>query len=146
MNLGLAQVLLEEARFSHVGNFLAAEQTPLAAPHRVQMEVQIVRGAETNRAGVRLRVSTLPEDAQYSMLVSYLALFTYEPDQDEEFYRRLALSGAMMLFPFAREVVGNLTQRARFGAMWLQPANFTESLAGEPPKKPLRKRNKRRAK
>ena len=37
-----------------------------------------------------------------------------------------------MLMPMVRECIANLTMRGRFGALWLPPINFAETLQVSP--------------
>lgn len=40
------------------------------------------------------------------------------------------ISGVSLLYPFLREAVANLTQRGRFGPVWLSPLNVAAAVEG----------------
>lgn len=132
MTIALAQILLEGAQFAHNGNYLAKQATTEAASHRIRLDVEVVNGADKSRAGVRLKATSEvadEEEPQYKLHASYLALFTLDAERDAEFDKRLAVTGATMLQPFMRELVANLTQRGRFGPVWMAPVNFNDLIS-----------------
>jgi preprotein translocase subunit SecB len=125
MNLALAGIILEEMKFGHVGNFLARvpQATPAQQPALIQVE--ILKGAEPDRAAVRLRVSSQPDHPDYSFALSYLVLFQLSGDPIADLDQRLAATGAMMLVPYVRELLSNVSGRGRFGAVWMHPIDVS---------------------
>ncbi len=149
MNLKISQVLLEELHFGHNGEFLAKEPTPFAAPHPVAIEVGLIKGDDVANIAVRLQVKSDDEGTQYSFRASYLILFQIEGEPPTDLEKRIAFTGATMLMPFLRELIGTITQRARFGACWLPPANFSEMAKpsdGQPVRRVRAKKAVRRTK
>jgi preprotein translocase subunit SecB len=143
MNLQISQILLEGVRFGHVGDFLGQKPSANAASHSVNFEVQLLDVKEVGKGVVRLKAKS-GEGPQYTFEASYLVLFSFKPDNaDPEFPKKLAATGAIMLMPMVRELVGNLTMRGRFGQVWLPPVDFTKEM-GAPlaPKRPKQKPKK----
>ncbi len=131
MKLTIAQAILEEAHFAHVGKFLEKDPTAQPEQHTVNLDVNLLNIENADKAVVRLRVKG-DEESQYSFHASYLLLLQIEPeDEDEtgpERQRQLAVIGATMLMPMVRECIANLTMRGRFGTLLLPPIDFAESV------------------
>lgn len=125
--LGIAQVLLEEVSFRHVGDFLARDLAQPIPPTPAKVNVQVVRSAtEAGRATVRLKVVSDDATAAYHYAVSYLVFFTVDGPGPTDLDQRLAVTGGNMAMPFVRELVANLSSRGRFGAVWVAPVNFNK--------------------
>lgn len=135
MKLSISHAILEGARFAHVGNFMGEEATNLPDPHTVNLEVGLMDIQDTDKAVVRLMVKS-DDKSQYNFQVSYLLLLKLEPEDGDEtgskLQQQLAVTGATMLMPMVRECIANLTMRGRFGALWLPPMNFAETLQVSP--------------
>lgn len=130
MRLTISQILLGDAAFTHVGDFLAQPVSPIP-PHPVGIEVGLIRGEEPNNIAVQLRVKMDAAEAPYRFNVSYLVLMAIDEMPSplpDDFDRRLIVTGANMTYPYAREIVSNLTGRGRFGPIWLNPTDFNESV------------------
>ena len=125
MKLAISQMLLEDAKFAHRADFLSAAPGPIA-PSTVDLRVELAKGEDPTGALVRVRASSVAE-SPYDFSVSYLALLKIDlegaaPPEDAD--KRLMMTGAIMVFPFVREIVANLTMRGRFGPSWIAPTDF----------------------
>jgi len=130
MILSIAQIILEEARFGHVGNFLAQPPTEVAAPSPVELRVELLKAPDGKSAVVRLRAGSGASEVPYSFSISYLVIFGMEEQEGvptpADLDHRLLITGGTMAFPFVRECVANLTSRGRFGPSWLAPTDFNQ--------------------
>jgi preprotein translocase subunit SecB len=137
MKLTIAQMLLEEAKFAHRGDFLSLPASASPSESKVEMAVELSRAEDFSTAVVRLKVSTSADaSAPYNFSVSYLALIKLDVEEGEattaDIDRRLMVTGASMLYPFVREIVANLTTRGRFGPSWLSPTDFNKVVSRMP--------------
>ncbi len=141
----IAQIYLDSAEFSH-----RADSASLPAATRaevgdvtVQLEVGLTRDGKGGRA--RITVSTKPENnPHYQFQVVMVALVTKVGAGGLELGAYLSNSAAVLLYPFVREALANLTQRGRFGPIWLSPI-LTATLQSAPPKPAKRARPNRKA-
>lgn len=126
--LRIAQIVLEEARFGHVGDFLARDLgTPFPdTPGEIGVQV---RQTSDKTAIVRLKLVSNDPTAAYHYTISYVVLFEIEGAGPPDLDKRLAVTGANMAMPFVRELVANLTGRGRFGVRWVGPMNFNKMIA-----------------
>lgn len=148
MKLSISQFVLEEASFAHKADFLSVSPGVSIGGEAqpVETQVTVLKGAEPNRAAVRVRVDNGDGDPQYRFVISYLAILTWEANgkEAEEIDRNLMGAGASMLIPFIRETIANLTSRGRFGPRWLAPINVHQMLAPpSPPKRVARRKRKK---
>ena len=145
--LKIVQIYLESAAFEHRADALGspAGRAPDVGEIGVEMQVGLGRD-DPAKALLRIAVSTKPEAKpmyQFRIVAvllvhSDVALGAPPPDA---FLRR---SGLMLLYPFLRETVANLTMRGRFGPVWLNPIDpFGLDVNQLPPK--LAKKRHRRA-
>jgi preprotein translocase subunit SecB len=141
MKLTIAQILLEGAQFAHKSNYLERMPTEATAASPVDLQIELAEAQDKpNARVVRLRVMSNAPEALYEFTVSYLAIFTLDMEGEQppaDLDRRLMVTGATMVFPFAREVVANLTMRGRFGPSWMQPVNINELVLGNTPPQPV---------
>jgi preprotein translocase subunit SecB len=130
----VAQILLEHVQFSHRDDFLSLPLStpPVVGNVNVQVETGLSPDAKTGL--VRVQVWTVPENKPiYNFRVSMTALVAVDqtaPNMPLNTY--LAGPGAALLYPFVREVVADLTWRARFGPVWLSPTNVLVPAAVAP--------------
>jgi preprotein translocase subunit SecB len=138
--IGISQILLQDVQFRHVGPFLERDPKTPIPQTAVNVEIELQRPSEAPpqaskpAALVRLRVTSDAPEAPYFYVVNYLAILTYEGSLPEDFERRLTVTGGMMVMPFVRELVANLSSRGRFGPTWLGPVNFAKMVSGDPSK------------
>lgn len=152
MKITISAIHLEEARFAHVGDYLAALPAATAAQHVADLQVQVLHADNPQTAGVRLSARSAERSPQYDFFVSYVILFQLEGERPAAFDERIAVTGATMLMPFVREAVATLTTRGRFGPVWLNPINFSGSLKHteatdepRPTRKPTRSPKRRKS-
>jgi preprotein translocase subunit SecB len=153
MKLEIAQAILEQAQFGHVGRFLEREATGRPEKHRINLELNMLEVEESNQAVVRLTVRSL-EGAEYTFSASYLMLLGVTPEEGDptgdDLKRALTSTAGMMLMPMLREAIANLTMRGRFGALWLPPIDFFSQLkqpdTAVPTPTPPKRRRSRKAK
>lgn len=123
--LSIGQIILDEVSFRHCDDYLAmSAKTPA---HVGDVDVHIAAGASNDGSTglVRIRITTRPaNDPVYHFDVSYVGLFASENLPEgvalEDYLR---VSGATTLIPFVRQVIADLTQKGRFGPIWLSPIN-----------------------
>jgi preprotein translocase subunit SecB len=103
-------------------------------PSAQQPEVNIDLGVNVNGVNeggyevtLQMRVETR-RDGMTGFIVelSYAGLFTLTGWQNEQIEPLLFIEGPRMLFPFARQVVSNLTQAGGYPPLNLNPIDFTE--------------------
>lgn len=137
LKLRIIQVLLEHVEFRHASDALSGE--PPADPegaYPTTTTIEVV-GGEGNTVAVRLGLEASATEAPYVYALTYTVAFEYEGTLPPDFGKRLGITGANMAYPFARELIGNLTSRGRHGAQWLSPMDFgaaiveAEKLAAE---------------
>jgi preprotein translocase subunit SecB len=130
MKFALSGLILLEANFRHAVDPFA---TPVA-PHPqtdVPMELGLLKGEAPHTYIVTLRVAIESAPSFYAISVRYAALLTIDPEGAElppHFEQQVLVIGATMAFPYCRELVSNLSARARFGPLWLNPTNFQDVL------------------
>ena len=70
-------------------------------------------------------------DGHYKFEITVVALVGVKPGGSNMSVTEYAqASAAALLYPFARELVANITGRGRFGPLWLLPFNFVAAVAG----------------
>ncbi len=134
MKVMISSLVLGRSEFRHTGDFLA---TPtMALPNApIGIEVGILRGVEPQNVAIRLVVTLDDPESPYAFTVDYYVLMAFDLEGEEppkDFDHRLMVTGATMAFPYAREMLSNLTARGRFGPVWLNPTDFNALLADKP--------------
>lgn len=123
----LLTVFLNHAHFEHRLDPLnvSVEDVP-KDEGKASVEVAVLQSAGEKFAVV-MTVSSDPEDvtARYMYSVQLTAVFAAERERENMSPQEYAVPhGAALLFPFAREAVGNITARGHFGPVWLNPMNM----------------------
>ena len=123
--LGIVQIFLESAEFSHRADALGLPPTTPAIIGGVNVEVATDVAPDENSGFIRLAVSTDPEARPiYSVRLSMVAFAARQPGLEhmtvKEYLNRY---GVVLLYPFLREAMASLTMRGRFGPVWLNPIN-----------------------
>lgn len=127
MKLSISQIVLESAEFKH-RNEKYFNQSPKSQVDEsgVNLFATIMRtdGDPNRGAFVRLKAESEPE-ATYQFKLTYGIFYGIEWEEGEEveenLNQRLLVTGGIMLMPYVREFVANLTGRGRFGPMWIAP-------------------------
>lgn len=124
------QVYLESARFGHRSDFLSLPAQPAPGELDVEMQAQYMMSEDGQSAVVRLTVHTVQESSgHYNFEVVIGALVGVQEDaQNMPLLAYARTAAPALLYPFAREIVANLTGRGRFGPTWLHPFNFVAAL------------------
>jgi preprotein translocase subunit SecB len=132
--LALAQVFLESAHFSHRSDALGLPVE--TKPEIGQVEIEVTRGQSTDgRQGlIRITAKTNPSvNPLYNVEVTITGFIVQQAESPlvplQEFLGSLAATN--LVFPFVREVFGNLTSRGRFGPVWLSPVALGGLFVGE---------------
>jgi preprotein translocase subunit SecB len=144
--LVIRQIVLEAVRFSHRADYL--EHAPTTAIKDLALETQFRLGLsrDHSKGALRLAVRT-KDDAKplYSFELSMVALVEVQAGQaNMPLEQYAAVSGMSLLYPFLREAVANLTQRGRFGPVWLPPLNVAAAVEGARASAPTAKAVQRR--
>jgi preprotein translocase subunit SecB len=133
--ISIAQIFLERVSFEHRGDAL---NLPSNTPPRVgdvSVKAEFGIGGDNQLIGLtRITVSTRPDqDPVYNVVVAMVAVFTREPT-DEAMPLRAFLenNSVTLMYPFVREAFANVTQRGRFGAVFLNPFNTRAGWRDEP--------------
>jgi preprotein translocase subunit SecB len=123
IKLGVQQVTLESVEFRHRTDPLDVSQDrPESTPAEVRVDL---RDAEDKKsAAVRVRVICDAPESPYHYSVSYIVILTFEAEITETLREQLVVTGGNMAMPFCRELIGNLSSRARYGSTWLAPVDF----------------------
>jgi preprotein translocase subunit SecB/DNA-binding transcriptional regulator YiaG len=130
--LAIHQVVLEAARFSHRADYLQHSATTPIKDLALETQFALGLSRDHSKGALRLAVRT-KDDAKplYSFELSMVALVEVQAGQaNMPLERYAAVSGMSLLYPFLREAVANLTQRGRFGPVWLQPLNVAAAVEG----------------
>jgi preprotein translocase subunit SecB len=120
----LVTVFLSESSFRHRDKATPAQDNALGA---AQIEVEVASATEKPAMLVSLRVNSDPEDSatNYDFDVTVVGVFEpMETGANMDLTQFALTNGAALLYPFAREVVANITGRGRFGPIWLNPFNM----------------------
>jgi preprotein translocase subunit SecB len=134
MKTTLMGLMLLDCSFRHKSDPLqnTGSTTNVPGPGPVQMQVELIRGDVVNTYAVTLRINLDTPTSQYVGSLAYAALLSLDLEGEappENYEQVLMISGATMVFPYCRELVTNLTTRARFGPVWLAPTNFSHLIA-----------------
>jgi preprotein translocase subunit SecB len=123
--IAIAQIFLEKLSFEHRGDPMALP--PNTPPNVGELNVEVEIGlAQDRSAGItRITVSTdVKKEPVYNVRLTITGLFT-KTNADggmpmETFLHNNSLS---LMYPFVREAFAAITQRGRFGPVWLDPFN-----------------------
>jgi len=119
------QIFLHEAHFTHGANALALPPTHRIENLAVQLQTKFAGKPGGRGALVGVRVHTSDPNAVYQIAVEILMAVSAVPGEENldplEYVQKF---GPATLFPFLREAVATITQKGRFGALWLKPFNF----------------------
>jgi preprotein translocase subunit SecB len=127
----LGQIFLVEAALGYRIDPITVPDNTGVKPQKISVafEMRHINGGEATQVAVA--VTTTPElnepDALYDFHVKIAALID-QVDRTKWPDNLLAEAVATMIFPFVRETVANLTQRGRFGPVWINPFNVREAL------------------
>lgn len=128
----LRQISAESVHFEHRADSVALPAHPAPGELDIQMQVQFRLATDEQSGMLRMLVRTNPEaDGHYKFEITVVALVGVKPGGSNMSVTEYAqASAAALLYPFARELVANLTGRGRFGPLWLHPFNFVAAVAG----------------
>jgi preprotein translocase subunit SecB len=125
--LRISQVYLSHARFHYVADPLTLLPPPVGTqvPMNVKIEVvELEQNSGSEVAAVRVRVrSDEGSSHPYIFDVSMGAIVETEGEANYRPKDYVLNAGAALLYPFVREAIANITQRGRFGAVWIPPFN-----------------------
>jgi preprotein translocase subunit SecB len=120
----LAQVFLEAVEFSHNGDVLALPVNTKPNVGTVNIGVEIAVSTDEKAGYIRLTVATTPEASPvYNVKVTMVALLQVAEQPNLPLREFLITAGVPTLYPFMREAFANITQRGRFGPVWLNLIN-----------------------
>lgn len=132
MKFQLHGFVLTDCSFRHkIEPFSGARVEGPYPPSPAQIEVELAKAQEPNRSVVKVRVVIDAPDGRYAVSVAYAAMLTLDLEGEEppeDLDSRIMVTGASMSFPYCRELISNLTSRARFGPLWLAPQDFNSLL------------------
>jgi preprotein translocase subunit SecB len=123
--LGIGHIFLVGAGFKHRDNLLEVPANTRVGPQQITVGIQFGILNEGEAYFVQLTVNSVQDDpaALYDFSVTMGGIFEQGPAVKELSHREIMEIGGTILFPFLRETVANLTQRGRFGPVWLNPFN-----------------------
>ena len=125
--LTIDQVFLDTVEFSHRSDALSLP--PKTTIELGLLDVGFEMALSEDEAAGYLRVTIRTDPANqplYSLRVSMTMLVRREGDPGKlTLQTYLADVAPATLYPFVREAVANLTQRGRFGPVWLKPLDIT---------------------
>lgn len=137
----ISQIFLEEAHFRHRPDALGLPHTTPADVGRVHINTQIGATDEGDEGMIRIEVATdSANNPTYEFRVAFVALVAQvEPGKGLPLVKYLQSSGTLLLFPFVRHAIADLTMKGRFGPIWINPISpFVPSNAPSPtPSSPL---------
>jgi preprotein translocase subunit SecB len=129
MKLQLGGLVLLDASFRHTVEPLSQDAALVYPQTEVPMEVGLMKGEVPNTYAVTLRIGIQSPNDRYAISVAYAVPLVVDPEGQElppDFEHRMLITGASMALPYCREVISNLTSRARFGTVWINPTNFNQ--------------------
>jgi preprotein translocase subunit SecB len=124
----ISQIFLERAFLAHREDFLSFPPSTPMSPE-VELILEVGLSPDKSRGRVRLGARSQPgaEDL-YNFDVLLTALIEREGEGNMPLERYLEKHASVMVFPFLREAVANLTGRGRFGPLWIRPTNLLAHL------------------
>jgi preprotein translocase subunit SecB len=125
--IAIVQVFLERANFEHRRNPLLVTNAPPAVGD-VNIQVESGLSSDQKIGATRVTVSTKPEnEPTYDVSLTMVGIFARDPNfadgQGMPLDTFIQHNSVSLLYPFVREAFANLTQRGRFGAVWLNAFN-----------------------
>ena len=128
----LRQIFAESVQFEHRADSVALPAHRAPGELDVQTQIQFRLAADERSGMLRMLVRTNPaSNGHYKFEITVVALVGVKPGEANMSVPEYAqASAAALLYPFARELVANLTGRGRFGPLWLHPFNFVAAVAG----------------
>jgi preprotein translocase subunit SecB len=120
----IAEIILERAEFSHREDFLSH---PRDTKVDLSLQYSFTSGVTPDKAHAVAWIDVKTEDSSslYDVAFRMVALLDAEvqpPNFPMEEY--VNLNAWVMLFPFLREAIANLTGRGRFGPILISPINI----------------------
>lgn len=95
--------------------------------HDIEFEIAHNFNEQEKALRVLLSISAIPKDAPFSISLKGIGLFLVkelpDPQQLDLFAR---VNCAAIVFPYIRETIADVTRRAGFPTMHLQPVNFAK--------------------
>ncbi len=130
----IGQIYLIRASFSHRGQQLMRPAGTSVSPQRIHVGIGLdnLNNGAASQIRVSVKSDSSDENALYDFDIEYAAIVE-QVDRENWPDRVLAEHVAAQLFPFAREVIANITGRGRFGPVWVNPFNLREALAKSRP-------------
>lgn len=129
----IGQIIVESVSFAHRDEYLSLPVKTSVGPLPLQIKTGYALSSDGSQAAIRLELSTdeseRPLYIVHAVVVGLVRVTSDKPNMPLERYA--ALNGVVMLFPFLRELVANVTGRGRFGPVWLHPVNFAAALKKE---------------
>jgi preprotein translocase subunit SecB len=120
----ISQIFLDSLLFQHSADALSL---PPTTPANVgDVNVRVESGiSEDGEAGVTfITVSTQPDQRPvYNVILKMVGLFQRTSGEGMRLEDFIKTNSVALLYPFVREAFANVTQRGRFGPVWLTPAN-----------------------
>jgi len=118
----LQDFFCEEIRFQRIPSVQTTENIEISP------SVKVNHGLSGNMMTVSLRVEVSQLGLPFSLVVTMVGRFIFaDSEVDAEKVVRIArINCASILFPFAREVVADVTRRGGFPSLLLPPINFVE--------------------
>lgn len=145
LGLVIGQVILESIIFHHRDDFLEVPADTKPELSALATNVQVGISDDGRRGFVRVMIVT-PQDANdlYRIGLQMMATVLAHEDQPKLSVRDYVVNhGISLLYPFAREALASVTQKGRFGPVWLSPFDVQDVreqlravVATEPPGAP----------
>ena len=149
--VSIGQIVLESVHFDHRADYLGLPPKTDIRGLQLTLSFQVGLTPDKTKGVLRVRART-PESANalYRLDLTMAALIEVKAGEANMPLERYAtVSGVSLLYPFLREAVANVTQRGRFGPIWLSPLNVAAAVEGARlsagPAKALPRRPARRA-
>ena len=129
----IGQIAVERVSFRHREDYLTVPVGTSVGSLPLRIKSGYTLSSDASQAAIRVELSTDETQRPLYMIEAVVVglVRVKEGQANMPLERYAAFHGVVMLFPFLRELVANLTGRGRFGPVWLHPVNLAAALKRE---------------
>ena len=121
LNFTLEGIRLLESNFKLNLEFIPKKKEQI----EISCEIKVSYKKENRSVGVIISISSPNKNQPFSFNTTILGMFHFSKIPEKEALERIVnINCAAIIFPYAREVVADLTRRAEIPPFHLDPVNF----------------------